>query len=408
MDGTPLKTSEAAKSTAPARSHRRSPIDSAINPALSQHNAWFDPAYAKSVSRHVIGFLDRLYFRSQLIGFDDPEVFARNRPETPLILAGNHSGMSFPWDAIILAGRLLREAEYDFSRSVRPLTAPLLSAQPIMNPYGLQNFWRRAGCVDAALPNFEGLMQDSRANVLIYPEGIAGIGKGFDRRYQLQRFSNSFLRMALKHESDIQPILTVNGEYLDPLGYHSDFVDRLVQKLGIPFLPLGPLTTLIPAHPWSFYFSLPARLTYVRGRRIRLREMTDADPERISQRELNRLRNAVQAQMQEDLNAAVSQYGADPFHIDELLETWYANRDRLAYALPHNWPVLFHEHERRFQENQPVNGAEREGVLDHANWRHAFAALRNAETWAYNTPFLGWLPVLWRNWMTTQPERPGA
>lgn len=350
----------------------------------------FDPRYSRSVVRNVVQFLDEHYFRSRLIGFERlPEQSAQDRP---IILAGNHSGMSFPWDGIIFSGRMLRERNYDFARACRPLTAPALSNSGFMNPYFIPQFWHRAGGVDATLPNFDHMMRTRDSHVLIYPEGIGGIGKGFDRRYQLQKFSNSFLRMALKYEADIYPVLTVNGEWLDPLGYKSDALDHFVQRLGMPFLPIGPLTGLVPLQPWAFYFSLPARLTYVLGEKIQLREFTDERHDRIKQRDLNRIRSIVHRRMQDTLNQAVSEHGRDPYHLEELAEIWMKNLDRLLYILPSGWPLLFHEHERRYKAGD-------RDAMKHDNAAHFFALLRNLQTSAYHAPYLGWLLLFARRWL---------
>ncbi len=368
--------------------HRSS--DSASNqstpPGLDTH---FDPAYSTSVSQNVIELLARHYFRAELVGFDTvPEPPSSG---APLIYAGNHSGMSFPWDAIVFISKLYALADYDFSRAARPLTAPALSARRIMSPFFLPNFWKRAGGVDATMRNFEGLASRGReGGVLIYPEGIGGIGKGFDKRYHMQRFSNSFVRMAIKHRSDIVPVLTVNGEYINPLGYKSDFLNRFVQKLGLPFVPVGPLTTLVSLQPWSFYFGLPAKLTYVRGRRIRIDQLTDQPLEKLKVKELRHICSQVQKSMQEDLDEAVATHGRDPYHLDELAETLLAARDRLFYILPSGWPVLFAEHDRLFQ--QRANPAE-PVRMSHGNFDFLHALSKNLESLAYHVPFAGW-PLL--------------
>ena len=360
------------------------------SPAGPDHpvHVYFRPQFAISLVRNVLSFLDRHYFRSRWVGFEGWP--ARNNPNVPLIFIGNHSGMAFPWDAMIFLGRLLRASGYDFTSSCRPLVAPALSRSPIMSPFFLPDFCRRAGGVDASLENFEALIGDPGASVMIYPEGIAGIGKGFNHRYQLQRFSNSFLRMALKHRTDIVPVLTVNGEFINPLGYRVQWLNRLAQKIGVPFVPVGPLTGLVGIQPWSFYFGMPARLTYVRGRRIRVDELTDTPYEKLTQRELNRIRSGVQNRVQEDLNEAVSQHGRDPYQFEELAENWFENRKRLLYILPSGWPLLFQEHHRLFELNEE-NPIFR---MAHDNLSHIAAILRNPDVLAYHLPFLGWPALL--------------
>ena len=119
--------------------------------------------------------------------------------------------------------------------------------------------------------------------------------------------------MALKYHTDIVPVLTVNGEYINPYGYRVEMLNRIVQKIGLPFLPVGPLTTLVSMLPWSFYFGLPAKLTYVMGSRIRIQELTDESYENISQKEMNRLHGVVQEHFQKELNRAVEEHGQDPY-----------------------------------------------------------------------------------------------
>ncbi len=286
----------------------------------------------------------------------------------------------------MLSSRLLHARGYDLSRACRPLTAPALSASIFMNPYFIDNFWLRAGGVMATMENFDQLMSSRSTHALVYPEGVAGIGKGFEHRYQLQKFSNSFLRMALKHKARLVPVLTVNAEYLDPYGFKSEFLDAIAHRFGMPFLPMGPLTAIAAAAPWAFYFGLPVRLTYVVGDPIDPRSIVDGAPERLKQHEWNHLRDQIHNQMQAQLNQAVIDHGRDPFHIDELIEIWKERLDHLLYILPLGWPLLFHEHERLFNEE-----GQRPAQMRYDNASHLFAALKNPRVAAFNLPHVGWL-----------------
>ncbi|MCB1172013.1 MAG: 1-acyl-sn-glycerol-3-phosphate acyltransferase [Leptospiraceae bacterium] len=355
---------------------------------LDSIDRYFDHEYARSLSKNVLEFLGRNYFRPRLIGFDEPDFPATSG--TPLIYAGNHSGMSFPWDAIMFSASLYAKRGYEMQDACRALVAPALSLTSIMNPYFIDNFWKKTGGVDASLGNFEELLQRPGAAVLIYPEGIAGIGKGFEKRYQLQRFSNSFIRMALKFKTDIVPVLTVNGEFINPMGYKSDFLNSLAQKVGIPFVPVGPITALVTLFPWSFYFGLPARLTYLQGRRISLREIAGTDYDQMGQRELNQIRIKVQESIQTDLDQAVADYGKDPFAVEELLQIWIENRDQFLYIFPSGWPLLFKEHERLFLRDTTAS-------MSHDNLSYLKALWSHPGILAYHTPFYGWPMLLSRH-----------
>ena len=350
------------------------------------HKGLFDYEYALSIGRNVIDFLDMYYFRSRMIGFD--EIPQRNNPPVPLIYAANHSGMAFPWDAIIFACSFFRISDYKLFDCFRALSAPALSAARYMEPYLIDEFWKRVGGVDATLTNFDIMMRYKDANVLIYPEGVPGIGKGFDKRYQLQRFSTSFIRMALKYKTDIIPISTINGEYINPYSYKNDELNKLSQKLGIPYLPIGPLTSLVPFQPWAFYFGMPAKLTYVMGRRIKVYEMTDKPLEKLKKREIHHIRDAVLKQMQVELDEGVARYGQDPYEFEELGDLWRDNLDKIMYILPSGWPLLFEEHDRRYLSGQtPIRMA-----YDNASYFETL--LKNPLVPSFTLPLLGWPALL--------------
>jgi hypothetical protein len=348
-----------------------------------------DREFAVNLVKYVLDPLDQCYFRSQFIGFDPlPE---RNNPERPLIFVSNHAGMAFPWDGIIFTSQLLKRNNYDFSKAVRALTAPMLSQTTLMNPFLVTDFWKRVGSVDATSLNVETMMYYKDSNVLIYPEGVPGIGKGFDKRYQLQRFATSFVRVSLKYRTDIIPFATVNGEYINPYAYHSEAVNKIANKIGIPFLPIGLMTALIPFQPWLFYFGFPAKLTYVMGKRIKPYEMIDKPLNEITEEDVHHLTDIIRRQMQDELYAAVKSYGATPYAAKEFFTTCRKNMKKFPYFLPFFWPSLFAEVERRRldHDGQPWQ-------LDLFSGIKAF--LKRPLSFAFFLPIFGWIPILWRGY----------
>jgi 1-acyl-sn-glycerol-3-phosphate acyltransferase len=273
----------------------------------------FDLEYTKAIIRNVIVYLSRYYFRPKYVGFDDMP--RRNNPSAPLIFASNHSGMAFPWDGIIMASGVYEMCNYG-PDSFRPLTSPMLSESILMNPYLHDNLWKIVGSVDASFLNFETMMNQNEHNLLIYPEGVPGIGKGFNLRYQLQRFSSSFITMSIKYRTDIIPVLTVNGEYINPYAYRWTWINRIVNKIGVPFFPIGIISLLLPLQPWIFYMGFPAKLTYVRGKPIRPYEMTQKAIDELSYDELVKIKEEVRAQMQAQLDEAVAKYGRKPLQLE--------------------------------------------------------------------------------------------
>ena len=107
----------------------------------------FDLTFMKSLCDEVIEML-KIYFRPVFVDFEEmPE---RNNPDHPVILACNHSGMAFPWDAIVFAtGVSCKSMIIRWIKLFRPLAAPMLSASKLMNPFLLTDIWKRVGAVDA-------------------------------------------------------------------------------------------------------------------------------------------------------------------------------------------------------------------------------------------------------------------
>lgn len=330
-------------STSPADAH---PVSAEVVENQRIYDEHLDLAYAYSISRRILKRINHYYFRVRFVGFDDfPD---RNNPERPLIFASNHSGMAFPWDAIVFCSALFEKFGYQKEKAVRAITSPMLSQARFMSPFLIKDFWKRLGAIDATRLNFETMMYYKEADVLIYPEGVPGIGKGFNNKYHLQKLSSSSLRMSIKYRTDIVPFATVNAEYINPLSYSIAWLNELVQKIGVPFLPLGPMLLLIPLQPWIFYFALPAQLTFVRGRRIRPYEMVDKPYEELTEEEIHQLRDQIQQQMQEELDWAVAQYGQDPYGWKAFFRTMIFNASKLLSFMPVMWPLLFVAHEREY------------------------------------------------------------
>ena len=347
---------------------------------------YFDLELARQIIEKVICYLEISFFRSRYIGFENyPE---RNNPKVPLIFASNHSGMAFPWDGIILASGVYKMFDYG-PKCFRPLASPMLSESVLMNPYLYKNLWKLVGSVDASFLNFETMMHQNDHNVLIYPEGVDGIGKGFNHRYQLQRFSSSYITMSIKYKTDIIPIHTVNGEFINPLAYRSKRVNKLVNKIGVPYLPLGPVSALMPFQPWIFYAALPANLTYVMGKKISPYKMTDKPIDQLSHEELSSINDSVKAEMQNQLNEAVEEHGQSPYNMKEFIALNFKHIRKFPYNFPFGWFLVFSEFKRVWRKYKGKDVPLKLGFL---------SSLRILITQPFNIwyfiPIIGWIPIL--------------
>ncbi len=296
----------------------------------------FDFEFIRHMVQQAFRLLNQDYFRAQLVNLQKVPEKQTGRPR---IFFSNHSGMAFPWDAIVFNTMYWESRGMKDEDLPRPLVAPMLMQNKFMSPYMIDDLWARGGCLEASLENFEILMHEGR-DVVMYPEGVPGIGKGFDRRYQIQKFSTSFLRMAMQYDAELIPFHTINAEFLHPYSYRNDRLNRFVQKLGIPFLPLSPLTALIPVFPWMFYFSLPANIHYVFADPIRPSDLTGKSYESLRRSDYIRMRDDIHSEFQKGINVHVEQFGQDPFRILEFAEKLLSDPQKGLFLLPSGWPIL--------------------------------------------------------------------
>ena len=105
---------------------------------------------------------------------------------------------------------------------------------------------------------------------MVFPEGVRGMNKTFDQRYQLQRFGTGFMRLALETGAPIVPVGIVGSEEQQP-GLAN--LRGLGRALGMPAFPitptfpwLGPLGLLPLPVRYRIHFGEPHAL---RGRRLR-------------------------------------------------------------------------------------------------------------------------------------------
>lgn len=353
---------------------------------------YFDLKFTRHFIRKVMVYLRDYYFRPRFIGFD--KMPQRNTPDVPLLFASNHSGMAFPWDGIMLTSGLFEM--FDFGTdSMRPLTSPMLSKSVLMNPYLYDDLWKIVGSIDASFLNFETMMLQKEHNLLIYPEGVPGISKGFNKRYQLQNFSSSFITMSIKYQTDVVPILTVNGEYINSYAYRSTWLNKLVNMLGIPFFPVGFMSLFIFIQPWIFYMGFPAKLTYVLGKVIKPHEMTTKGIDALSYEELMEIKEKVRSNMQQQLKDAVNQYGSSPYRIKEFFAINFKNLSKLPYSMPFGWPLIFKQFDLLWKKNKIDDQPLKLGFLSSLR-----ILLQSPKQLFFYLPIIGWIPLLIKGLMS--------
>ncbi|HET9753719.1 MAG TPA: lysophospholipid acyltransferase family protein, partial [Myxococcales bacterium] len=179
--------------------------------------------------------LYRNYFRVQTHGIEQV-------PAGRAMLVANHSGQ-LPLDGAMIGMSLLLEAEPPrLARAMVERWAPTL---PFVAP-----FFARIGQVVGTPENCRRLLAAGET-IMVFPEGVRGLNKTWDKRYQLQEFGTGFMRIALETNTPIVPVGVVGAEEQAPSFFDFKAAAKL---LGLPALPVTltgiPLPMPVKYHLW--------------------------------------------------------------------------------------------------------------------------------------------------------------
>ncbi|GEM_PF-392785 len=206
--------------------------------------------YPYLFARDLLRPLARRYFRAEFHGLH------RIPQEGPTLVYMNHAGMAFPWDFLVLGGELM--LRWGGRVWLRGPGEKVFTRNPIFN-FILPRCWlETVGGVEATFLNLERLYRH-RSLMLYAPEGAAGMAKGWHRRYRLQRFHTSFLKLAAKYKARLVPAVCLGGEGLHPFSVN---VPMLARLLGFPFFGISPFVPLLLPFPSLLVWSLPVKLRY--------------------------------------------------------------------------------------------------------------------------------------------------
>jgi 1-acyl-sn-glycerol-3-phosphate acyltransferase len=186
------------------------------------------------------------YFRVKSYGTENIPATGRG------ILTGNHSG-TIPIDGMMLWLDVLINAQ----RIPRPIADHFVPALPYIGV-----LFSRCGMVGGSRGNVRALL-NAEELLMIFPEGVPGIGKPYKDRYQLQDWRVGHAELAIRHQAPVIPVAFIGAEEQMP---QIARLDGLGKRLGLPYLP-------IPATP----FPLPVRYHIHYGKPIDLAE--DYSPE---------------------------------------------------------------------------------------------------------------------------------
>ncbi|WP_166259701.1 lysophospholipid acyltransferase family protein [Marinobacter salicampi] len=168
------------------------------------------------------------YFRVEAEGVDKVPA------EGPVLIVANHSGQ-LPLDGLLIGYALAsRENKPRMPRAMIERFFPTV-------PY-LGNLLNEMGAVLGDPINCAKMLANNEA-VVVFPEGIRGSGKLYKDRYQLKRFGNGFMHLAMKYKAPIVPVGVVGCEETIPA--IANF-KPLAHALGLPYVPIA-LPVVFPA-----------------------------------------------------------------------------------------------------------------------------------------------------------------
>ncbi len=210
----------------------------------------------------------------------------------PAIVVANHSGAVFPWDGTMLKVALKRF--HPAERELRPLIDNFVTALPFV-----ASLLSRCGAVRACPENALRLLARNEV-IAVFPEGLKGISKPFERRYQLERFGRGgFVSIAAESGAPIVPVAIVGAEEIHPL---LGKIEKPARMFGLPYFPITP------TFPWFGLLGLvplPTKWTITFGEPIDVRERF-GDRRPLDPIELDRTTEHVRSTVQRMLDHALS------------------------------------------------------------------------------------------------------
>jgi 1-acyl-sn-glycerol-3-phosphate acyltransferase len=188
----------------------------------------------------LLGVMYRRYFRVKTFGID-------NVPDKgAAMLVGNHSG-GIPVDGGMVLASLF--FDHEPPRHCHGMVEYFAQTWPIVSPW-----FSRIGQLTGLPEHAVRLLRDDRL-LMVFPEGLRGVGKLYRDRYKLERFGTGFIRIALRTNAPIIPLAFIGGEEALPTVYHAR---RLAKVFNAPYWPVPPYLAPVPMPlPCEIHFGKP-------------------------------------------------------------------------------------------------------------------------------------------------------
>lgn len=238
--------------------------------------------------RPLFQFLYAHYFRVDVVGAEHLPQKGRG------MIVANHSG-TLPYDGAML--HLAVFNEHSQARLIRFLVDDFVYDLPVIGAAV-----RRLGGMRASPENATQLLKAGQM-IAVFPEGIKGIGKLYEQKYQLQRFGRGgFVRLAMQTKTSIIPTAIIGAEETHPLIGKSE---TFAKGLGLPYIPitptfpcLGPLGMIPLPTKWKIVFGKP--ISFARSK------PSDAHREKLVARKTEEIRSVIQQTINHELKKRTS------------------------------------------------------------------------------------------------------
>ncbi len=231
------------------------------------YDAWGYNENTARLSLGIVKWLYEKYFRVEAIGLENVPAHGR------LLVIANHSGQ-LPMDGLLIGYALATNP--NGPRAPRAMIERFFPTVPYLG-----NLLNSMGAVIGDPLNCSKMLEQDEA-IIVFPEGVRGSGKLYKHRYQLQRFGNGFVHLAMAHKTPVVPVGVVGCEETMPSIAN---IAPLARLLGIPYAPVA-LPVPLPARVYlnfgePLHFAGPASdeegvTAHVEQVKDRIRDLIDA------------------------------------------------------------------------------------------------------------------------------------